>query len=301
MDISVTRVRTTGDDLIADAARSSFNRQSFMYTPEQNQKLLNFLAHASPPHWVPFAHVRIRIKVNSPNFAQLMMRDDLRAGLKVAHLTGADYLLTHSIWGWSRMLKAGVFTDQTDSIICAILALPNLEQTVKALNLEAEFEADGHVAEYARDSITLRIECPIVIARHLFKHQLGFAYSEASGRYIDYDKIHYPHGWCNRPANRKQGAGEQVGFLRFVVATILTEMSYGVSRFVYWTLRKMLRLAPEQARFCMPLGTSTTFVVTAHPEDWNRMFEHRLFGTGAQQEAELIVSEIYEEIHGEMS
>ena len=56
-----------GDDYaVCNSARVSFDKEAGSYTPEGNQKLLNYLA--SWNHWSPFAHVHIKFKFRAPIF-----------------------------------------------------------------------------------------------------------------------------------------------------------------------------------------------------------------------------------------
>lgn len=308
MDISVERVFTKGDELVADAARSSFDRTADNYTEEQNRRLLNFLARAEPPHWTPFGHVRITIRTSLMNASirSLIMNDKLTAGLhvipaeSVKGYTLPQYYITHSIWGWRNMLEANVFSESQAADIRRYLnGLPGLQQTRDALGLSGEAVLDPceHVVKYSERDITLRIRCPIVIARQLFKHQVGFVYSEASGRYITYSTINDPLVWCSAPDNKKQGAGAPVDPLRYTAAELVKGLSHLQSRAAYWFLRKVLRIAPEQARFVMPMATDTTFVVTGSIEGWTRLLEHRL-EEGAQREIRALAADISFELNG---
>ena len=64
---AVELVDTMGDDdAICDAARVSFDRQASEFTPEQNGKLLKYLA--AHDHWSPFAHVSLKFRFKAPMF-----------------------------------------------------------------------------------------------------------------------------------------------------------------------------------------------------------------------------------------
>ena len=293
MDLQVARVLSVGDDLVADAARASFNRQAARYTTDENSRLINFLASADPAHWTPFGHVRISLAFGRNAMVEVPLRfPELMAGLELS--SGENGLvITHSIWGWKNMLDAGVFDDRTrEGIKDQLSRIPYLDAAREALGLPSGNWMDSALAKYSADDITLRITCPIVIARQLFKHTVGFVYSEASGRYIEYEGFHMPAAWCSRPANRKQGAGQPVGMLRHCVATGLTYMAYSISRMVYDFLQHGLGIAAEQARFCMPLATSTTFVVTGSKDAWRRVIKHRMH-PDAQQEIQILAGMIY--------
>lgn len=54
------------DNMVVDNARVSFAKQASQYTPEQNAKLIKYLA--SHNHWTPFACCQIRLHVKVPIF-----------------------------------------------------------------------------------------------------------------------------------------------------------------------------------------------------------------------------------------
>lgn len=54
------------DDMVVDNARVSFAKQASQYTPEQNIKLIKYLAKHN--HWTPFACCQIRLHVKVPIF-----------------------------------------------------------------------------------------------------------------------------------------------------------------------------------------------------------------------------------------
>ena len=65
MDVQLVDVFGS-DDRVCDAARVSFAKVASNYTPEQNQKLIQYLANHN--HWSPFAHVIITMKEKVPIF-----------------------------------------------------------------------------------------------------------------------------------------------------------------------------------------------------------------------------------------
>jgi thymidylate synthase (FAD) len=57
----------SGNDLlVADSARVSFDKRAELYTPEQNAKLITYLAKHG--HWTPFSHPQITIRETVPIF-----------------------------------------------------------------------------------------------------------------------------------------------------------------------------------------------------------------------------------------
>ena len=164
-----------------------------------------------------------------------------------------------------------------------------------------DMHKDGYVQvhqsprNYAQDFVTLRIDLPIAIARQMQKHQVGFVFSEASGRYICYSKVHKPVGLHCAPDNKKQGAGAPLGAFKGFVASRIISASHALSMAAYAFLHRVVGLAPEEARAVCPLYTSTTFVVTASRADWDRFLMQRL-DAAAQTDirilAQLVESEL---------
>lgn len=52
------------DDSVVNAARVSFNKSAEQFTPEQNEKLIKYLANHK--HDIPFAHTAITLRVKAP-------------------------------------------------------------------------------------------------------------------------------------------------------------------------------------------------------------------------------------------
>ncbi len=75
----VTLIDTMGNDMrVADAARVSFDKKASEYTPEQNEKLINYLAKHK--HYSPFGHCFASFHVKAPIFVarQLLKHEYLR-------------------------------------------------------------------------------------------------------------------------------------------------------------------------------------------------------------------------------
>ena len=68
------------DNLVVDAARVSFDKLSTNYTPEQNEKLLKYLATHN--HWTPFSHPQITVMETVPIFV---------ARQRFKHMVGFTY------------------------------------------------------------------------------------------------------------------------------------------------------------------------------------------------------------------
>jgi len=283
--MKVAIVPERGDALIATAARASFNRRANQYTDEQNEGLQRYLVRPTPPHFAPLAHVRLTLRLQ--HWMTIYKRLDAYNKTGMIEVRQPDGLVdvSHSLWGWYILLRdKKVHFSIADSVIDHLQYIAPVAS--KVLELDKCRARDMHEKDYVQvhqapvsyenDFVTLRVECPIVIARQLFKHQVGFIYSEASGRYIEYTKIHKPTDLHCKPSNRKQGAGAPLGTLRKAIASAVMSVSHAVSYASYIVLHKWLGVAVEEARYTMPLSTATTFVVTAARADWDRVLTHRL-------------------------
>ena len=65
MNSSVVYIDHMGDDnSVANAARVSFSKDASQFTPEQNAKLIRYLA--THGHWTPFAHAVLTMRFTAP-------------------------------------------------------------------------------------------------------------------------------------------------------------------------------------------------------------------------------------------
>lgn len=66
-EMSVKHLLKMGsDDTVVDAARVSFAKEASNYTPDQNVKLITYLAKHK--HWSPFAHCTLQFHIKAPIF-----------------------------------------------------------------------------------------------------------------------------------------------------------------------------------------------------------------------------------------
>lgn len=282
-------VKTTGDNLILDAARASFDRQAKDYSLERNKGLMNFLVRED--HWTPLAHVRMRFKSFYCPIKGVLTPEQ-SAGYEFIN---NDDVVENSLWGWYKLyLDGNMEEDMARTFIHTVNNSEELKIVASVLNLpETEPSSNAKFIGFG-DSLTLRITCPIFVARQFFKHTIRFIYSEASGRYITYTDAFMPYTWLSAPDNKKQGSGEPVGIIKQILASALTALSYKVSYTTYNLLMK-LGIAPEQARVVVPLATNTTFVVTSDQEGWARFLKQRLAGD-AQTEIRILAKAIDKQV-----
>jgi len=67
--MKIELLSTWGDDnTICDTARVSYNKKARMYTNEENEKLIRFLAKNN--HWSPFAHPKVQFRLEIPIYVE---------------------------------------------------------------------------------------------------------------------------------------------------------------------------------------------------------------------------------------
>lgn len=278
-------VTERGDALIATAARASFNRRSDQYTDEQNEGLQRYLVRPTPQHFAPFCHVRLTLRLDHWMIIYKKLDAYNKTGMVEVRQPDGVVDVSHSLWGWYLLLRdKKVHFSIADSVIDHLQFIAPVASKVLELDKYRanDMHKDGYVQvhqsprNYAQDFVTLRIELPIAIARQMMKSVVGYMYSEASGRYIVYSKIHMPTELHGKPDNKKQGSGNPLGFIRNAIARAVIKTSYAVSKLAYNFLHRVLGVAVEESRCVMPLYTGTVFVVTAARQDWDRFLMQRL-------------------------
>ena len=168
--------------------------------------------------------------------------------------------------------------------------LPENYTEVKRDKLIKFLATNNHTSPFRHNSITLRINVPIFLARQLGKHQVGMSWNEVSRRYVDEPPEFFtPFNWRARPEdNIKQGsAGEhpfntdiQVGYEQLIdyVTAIYSDMiEAGV--------------APEQARMILPQSMMTEVIWTGSLMAFAHVYKLRADGH-AQVEAREFAEEL---------
>jgi len=132
-----------------------------------------------------------------------------------------------------------------------------------------------HWTPFAHVMVTLRIACPVFVARQWIRHTIGVARNEVSRRYVD-DEVQYflPDEIRARPdASIKQGSGgkhPKSDQWRDAIDCV-----YTIADCLY---EKMIAdgVAPEQARMVLPLAHMTEFYETASLAFYGRVAGLRL-------------------------
>lgn len=160
-----------------------------------------------------------------------------------------------------------------------------------------------HWAPFTHPHISMRITTSIFVARQLVKHQIGFAWSEVSRRYVDDAPVFEPIGkWRRRAANVKQGSSdEETRYPNIPISDVDGKLFYadyedvqdGLARAYVMAVdpEQEFQVAPEQARMTLPLTLQTSWIWTGSLAAWARVLTQRL-DSHAQLETRLVAREI---------
>lgn len=161
------------------------------------------------------------------------------------------------------------------------------EKDTKLINYLAKH---NHWSPLAHTSVSIRVKAPIFMARQFVKHQIGMVWNEESRRYIDDSPEFYePEVWRSRPANAKQGSGDEVvgeecyEWFEMPVASALSG----------YNMMLEAGVAPEQARMVLPQNTMTNWIWTGSLVAFARVCKLRL-DEGAQKEAQELAQMIHD-------
>ena len=149
----------------------------------------------------------------------------------------------------------------------------NLDTDTKLLNYLAKH---GHWSPFAHTCITVRCKVPLFLARQLVKHQVGGDWNEESRRYIDSEpEFYFPTSLHSRPESVKQGSGAEHPDQDYW----LTEMRHHTTNCLeLYQAAPQSGVAPEEARFILPLNTMTNFMWTGSMLFFQRVIAQRSDG-----------------------
>lgn len=168
---------------------------------------------------------------------------------------------------------------------------------------DADRKLIRYLAEHKHDSpfrhpqLTLRIECSEVVARQLYKHQVGSAmnfrdtpWNEISGRYVEYDAgVYMPLVYRGKPeSNVKQGSGRPIWEQDKAWRTYYEAVQ--MSQEAYQSLLA-IGVCKEQARMVLPMATKTQFIVTGSLSYWIHLVRLRT-DSHAQKECRDVANRI---------
>ena len=114
-----------------------------------------------------------------------------------------------------------------------------------------------HTTPFRHSYVSFHIKAPIFILRQWMKHQVGCAWNEISGRYVEFegDDIWVPatNEWREGAESIKQGSG---GLLEAGLSAVASQAYTNAIEASYNSYRELLKIGVcrEQARACLPLG-----------------------------------------------
>ncbi len=84
--MKVELLNVFGDDnMVADCARVSYQKESSQYTEEQNEKLIEYLAKHN--HWSPFSHPKVQFRLEVPIYVERQLIKT-QAGVEYNSISG---------------------------------------------------------------------------------------------------------------------------------------------------------------------------------------------------------------------
>lgn len=100
------------DDSVVNAARVSFHKTADNYAPEQNVRLIQYLAKHK--HWSPFAHTCLSFRIRAPIFVARQLAKH-QVGLVWNEISRRYVTLDTSVWKPSMLRKAAESVKQGSS------------------------------------------------------------------------------------------------------------------------------------------------------------------------------------------
>ncbi len=155
-----------------------------------------------------------------------------------------------------------------------------------------------HTSPFRHNSITVRCQAPIFLARQLMKHQAGLSWNEISMRYCDKPVGFFiPEEWRSRPdKSLKQGSGNGV-VERLVHSSTYAPALDGVYRDHLNTCVSLYEamlsnnVAPEMARMVLPQSMLTDWVWTGNLMAFSHVYNLRS-KDNAQVEARVFAEQL---------
>ena len=149
---------------------------------------------------------------------------------------------------------------------------------------------ENHIIPFAHAQVSFHFKAPIFVARQLVKHQVGFAWSEISRRYVKSEpELYIPPTLRKGSADIKQGSLDE-GVEDHEAARQAYEMASRLAvEFYKSSLEK--GVCPEQARALLPQNMYTEWHWTGSLLGWSRVWNLRV-KPDAQRETREVVEKI---------
>jgi len=149
---------------------------------------------------------------------------------------------------------------------------------------------ENHIIPFAHPQVSFHFKAPIFVARQLAKHQVGFAWSEVSRRYVKNDpELYIPEVLRKGSADIKQGSlDEEVDDHSAQLFFYHAAAERGL---LSYQLALEAGVCPEQARGLLPQTAYTEWHWTGSLLGWSRVWNLRV-KPDAQRETREVVEKI---------
>jgi len=158
----------------------------------------------------------------------------------------------------------------------------------------------GHTSPFRHVHLQFHIKAPIFVLRQWMKHQVGCAWNEISGRYVELDESFWsPHLWREQSASVKQGSGGALEQSGQIDAHFVYVEAINAAVATYQRLLQM-GVCKEQARAVLPVATMSECYWTCSLHALIHFLRQRLDGHAQQEIREYAqaVSELAEGVEG---
>lgn len=160
----------------------------------------------------------------------------------------------------------------------------------KDAKLIAFLARENHIIPFAHPHVSFHFKAPIFVARQLAKHQVGFAWSEISRRYVkNVPEVYIPEMLRKGSLDIKQGSlDEPVEFEEEVSEMYMKASDAAVNAYM---VALAAGVCPEQARGLLPQNAYTEWHWTGSLLGWARVWGLRV-KPDAQRETKEVVEMI---------
>ena len=145
----------------------------------------------------------------------------------------------------------------------------------------------GHWTPFAHCIAKFRIRCNLAVAAQLKRHQVGLAVNEMSRRYVAGNpEFDVPYVWRASSKTRKQGSGKDLPVAVQETVRSIVDEQLKTAENAYQELLD-LGVAPEQARFILPVATETQYIWTGSLFAFSRVCQLRLSDDAQPETADI--------------
>ena len=150
---------------------------------------------------------------------------------------------------------------------------------------------EGHTSPFEHNSVTVRVEAPIFVAREAMRHRV-FSFNEISGRYAKLEPTFWVPDGMRPLINAGSGAHPKLVPAKHEVTHAIAVSNMQDAYKTAWDVYDFLTsgafetdvIANEVARAVLPVGTYTSFYMTCNIHAWFKFLRQRDGSKGHPQE-----------------